>query len=264
MHEGIEAPVCHDGFVVLAERTLFDIRAGEWAALGVWATIIVYLVLAAVAIRQLKEAQVLREEQSRPVVLVDVVFRSILMDLSIRNVGPTVASNVFVTFDEPPATKAMANIDWLSSTTFTQGIPMMAPGREIRFHFDTYPARHGSGLPMVITGRVCYSGFHGKREWDEAFIIDLTNFERSSRPEKGVHDLVQEVAELRQELNKWTDGMRGIRVSVTDKDRENAREMRTHHLKQSRNAIASDGWAAGARYWFDHWLKVFGWRDWRR
>ena len=66
---------------VLAEPTFLGVRADEWSALGVWFTGLVTLGLLLYAARQLHQASQMRDEQSRPYVVVDFHGRSIMISL---------------------------------------------------------------------------------------------------------------------------------------------------------------------------------------
>ena len=86
---------------------LLGLTPEEWAAigaLGTVATAAVALVAARFAFAQVKEARRLREERSRPFVVVDVQPSSDwsnLLNLVVENVGATVAYDVAMTFDPP-------------------------------------------------------------------------------------------------------------------------------------------------------------------
>jgi hypothetical protein len=202
--------------MVLAEPTFLKLTAGEWEAIGVWVTGGITIGLLWLAWRQLVHAREARNDQTRPFVIVDVDFRSILIMLTVKNTGLTAARKVRVTFDEP-LTSAATDPDWQASSAFKSGIPFMAPGRELRFFLDSYLERTEKLYPMVIKGVVKYFGpIEDVPEYEESFLIDLTTYEGTQLPEKGMHELVGEVITLRKELAKWTLGVRGLRVNVVD------------------------------------------------
>ncbi len=210
-------------------RRFLSLQADWWTAIGVWATLLVYLVIAIVGYRQLREAQSLRAAQSRPFVIVDVSFRSFLIELLIANIGATAASDVQIQFDEP-LTSSDKSPDWQHSTAFTDGIALMAPGREIRFFLDSFPTRVEQGLPMVIRGSVSYQGLsvRGKDRYVEQFVIDLKTYEGSQLPKKGLHELVEKVEDISKQTARWGDRNAGVYAHVSDRDRERAREFRAY------------------------------------
>lgn len=188
---------------LLADPTFLSLRWDAWAAIGIWVTVGVYVAIAEFARRQVGEARDLRREQTRPFVIVDVEFRSFLIMLSIKNIGRTAASNVKAAFDEK-LTSSIPGADWEDSTAFTDGIPLMAPDREIRFLLDSFIDRENGGHAMVIRGTVGYNGpaGHNRQRYNEPFVIDLSNYQGSQLPENGIHELVGEVKELRKVLAK--------------------------------------------------------------
>lgn len=172
-----------------AARTFIGLPADTWTAIGVWLTMFVCVILAVLAFHQLGEAQRLRREQARPLVIVDVSFRSVLMRVSVRNIGATPARDLTVTFNEKRES-TMRDPDWLDSTLFTEGMPMLAPGRELLFNFDSYPARIEKGLPMVLAGCAKYSSpadrdsRQGRRRSSSG---DRKNWKRSSTADRTAH-----------------------------------------------------------------------------
>ena len=245
----------------LAANELFGLPPEWWSAVGIWATIVVYLLLAFFASGQLREARDLRRDQSRPAVSVDVHFRNVLIQIALKNSGQTSADDVRVTFDERPTSSGSTPLGWLDTTAFTKGIPSMAPGREMRFNFDMYPRRKKADLPMVLTGHVQYKGRRGKDDYSEPFIIDLTNYEGASIPDKTIHELATAVEKINKTIERWSQG-NGIRVSTLDLDRSIARENRPMLVSSSIKARKEDGWRAAALVWIHAWRRRFGWHKW--
>jgi hypothetical protein len=245
--------------LLIAEQTFLGWRADAWSAVGLWITLVASALLARYAYRQLKEAQELRHEQTRPFVIVDVRFRSFLIEIEMHNAGTTAARDVRVEFAEP-LTSAESDPDWQHSTAFTTGVPMMAPGRQMRFFLDSYHKRVEQGLPQVIRGRVSYLGpvESQHRTYDEDFVIDLTVYEGSQLPEDGFPELVNEVREMRKELLKWTDGVRGLQVHTINKLRNGRVTDRPLHLRMARQAAATGGRRAFVVYYVQLWRRRYG------
>ncbi len=245
---------------MLAEPTFLGWRYDGWAALGIWATIAAYIALAVFAYRQLREARTLRLEQTRPFVIVDAAFRNILVQLSIKNIGRTAARDVRVELDER-LISTIPGPDWQSTKAFTQGFPLIAPDRDIRFLIDSYPARMSAGHPMVICGTVSYSGPRdsGSTHYVERFTIDLATYEGAQLAEKGVHELVEQVDALRKELTKWTDGSHGLLVSALDRDQTTIRSERPFHIMRARSIRTKEGWRAAVTYFAELWRRRRGW-----
>jgi hypothetical protein len=90
----------------------------------------------------------IRKEQASPQVSVDVRpdESGFLMKLVVENLGPTVARNVRIKFDPPLKSASFADrVEGLK--IFTDGIPSLPPGRQIRWLFDTGPAIFNNDVP---------------------------------------------------------------------------------------------------------------------
>jgi hypothetical protein len=246
--------------VVTSTQTLLGLGAAEWEAIGVWVTAGITLGLFVYAYVQLRDARELRIEQARPYIIVDLSFRRFLIHVSIKNTGQTAAKNVRVTFDEPLVASEPDRVEWQHSKPFTDGIPFMAPGREMRYLLDTYPARAAQNLPMTISGSVTYSGADMLKHdpWTHAFLMDMEIYKHARLEERSMPDLVNEVAELRKELGKWTDGSRGLLVQATDRDRYIRRSDRPFHLLRAKRARAEKGIRGWLGYFVDRWRERHG------
>jgi hypothetical protein len=105
---------------LIAERTFLWWRTAEWEAAGVWLTGIVTIGLLIYAVRQLRDARKVRDDQTRPYIVVDFHFKSIMVALSIKNIGQTPAKDVRVTLDRPVTSAVMPKVDWQESGIFTE------------------------------------------------------------------------------------------------------------------------------------------------
>jgi hypothetical protein len=171
-----------------------SVTAGTIAA---WATFVVALVAAGFALLQVNAARRLREEQTRPFVVVDFDARSIIVDLVIENVGPTLAQNVHLAFD-PPLVSSLKSNDLSKNPALVYGFPTLVPGKKIRILFDRYPDRLTSGLPMTFNVEVSYAGPTGKarrktrrKTYSEPYVLDLVHMEHTLVPEPTVNDVLK-------------------------------------------------------------------------
>jgi hypothetical protein len=251
-------PTCEDWVVLIAERTFLGLPADAWSAVGIWATIGVYLALAVFAWRQLGETRTLRVQQARPYVIANIQGRSVLIYLVFENIGVTQATNVRISFENRLLASNNNQLSWQDSTAFAKGIPTVAPGFKLRFFFDSFPVRMEQNLPMSISGRISYEDTLGKK-YDEPFLIDLTVYGEALQAEKDLSDLVAEVKQTRQEMKKWTDGTNGVLVKVTDRDRANIRSERPYHFMKARRSLKEHGPRAAARYYLELWRRRGGW-----
>jgi hypothetical protein len=181
-----------------ATRTFLSLNLSEWAAVSVIIGVGVSLLVGSGQLRQVRR---IRDEQTRPFIIVDFHFRSILASLSVRNVGQTAAEDVRVFLDQPVSSTVMTDVNWQHSGLFADGVPLFAPGREMRFVLDVMSERIESGLPMTFTGRVEYwRPDHGGRQLVERFSLDLTVFANSQLAPKDLSDLADEVERIRRLL----------------------------------------------------------------
>ena len=91
------------------------------------AELLVLVVAAAVAWRQVREARRLREDQSRPFVVIDFEVEGMLFFLRISNIGTTLARNVRFEIN-PPLSSAIEN-PFSEMQILRDGAPTLAPGR---------------------------------------------------------------------------------------------------------------------------------------
>jgi hypothetical protein len=180
-------------------RTFLALDASEWAGVGIWLTLVVYGLLARFARHQLREARELRLQQSRPFVVVDVTNREVMMYVSVRNAGATIARDVVVRFDPPIQTDVwQLAASWVTGPLFTTGVPSVAPGKELRFMLGSY---FGGDFDKTLRGSVSYLGpsevQHGP--YRDEFNVDIGAFDGAEI----VRDpLVQSVEKIARSLSR--------------------------------------------------------------
>jgi hypothetical protein len=223
-------------------------RATDWAAVtawAAWATVAVYVVLGIFALVQVLQARKLREEQARPFVVVDFE-PGFLVDLTVENLGRTMARDVTIRFDKPLESTLAGPREIDESPLLRQPIPTLPPGRKIRVLFDQYAARLEAKLPLTYDVALRYKGPFGKKEWEHPYRLDLGIYLGSALPPKGVPELVAEVEKIRKELEKWKEGGSGLRVVAVDRRRQQRIEWRRHHVRilrrQGPRALARSLW----------------------
>jgi hypothetical protein len=124
---------------------------------------------------QLKEARRLREDQSRPYVVVDFEISGSghpHMDIVVSNIGTTLARDIRLSFDpplrstlddDPQVKRQLPPIS--KSHLFSEVIPTMAPGKVYRVLFENMPDRYKrDDLPRRYEVTVELSGPHGSEE----------------------------------------------------------------------------------------------------
>lgn len=233
--------------MVLAERSLLWWRTSEWEAVGVWATAFLTVFAVVFAVVQIRQAARDRRETTRPFVQVDIEPRGFLAYLSIKNTGQMAASIVKITFDVVPLQAHKSDRAWLDAPALKDGIPLLAPGREIRFFFDSFIARHDSTLPSRYDGSVRY-GAHGRKDkYCERFVLDLGMYMESAVGDHKMHDLVEEVEKFREEVAKWTESGH-VRVLLQDREVRSRRGWRQVHQREMKRIHSKDGRTAAIRY----------------
>lgn len=231
------------------------VTIGAWAAV---VTVVVYIVLAIYAARQLKEARTLREEQSRPQVIVEFV-PDFIIGFRVKNIGATLARNVRVRWEKwPEQTTQYANDPvWKTpdgAAMFSTGIPSLAPGQEISTLFDNFPERVKAGLPMQYSLEVEYDNYaqteKERRHYSERFNLDLDLFaELRYVKTKGIEDVVKHLEVIRRNTEKWTEfGGGGLKVAAYDRDKAKEVEYRPMKVTQARDAYRKGGLRALVRY----------------
>ena len=226
--------------------TLWDwlggIEADEWSAVAAWLTALVAVVAGIVAIGQLGEARRLRREQAAPYVVaymeVSAAADSII-DVVVKNLGQTAATDVRVTF-EPPLTRAATTEkgEPAEPVELPDSLPVLVPGQEHRTFWDTAIGRHGRDLPDRHEATII---FHdpttGERTKPFRFVLDWGPlWSRQSVTVYGMHHAATALRAIQKDVHSWREGPRGLRVYVRDGD---AKDERTRAaLEEHRRARA--------------------------
>ncbi len=182
-----------------------------WAALALWVLLVVVVASLIATRRAVRKARFLREQQTRPFVVVDVE-PGFNLYLAIENTGPTVARNVRIRF-VPLLVSARDDVDLGEIPALGAGIPTMAPGQKLRFFLDVAAERLARpALPHRHRVEVEYERADGRALPVERYDLDLRSAISSSQREPTLADLIRAVVTMRNEMHKWTDGVRGLRI----------------------------------------------------
>jgi hypothetical protein len=213
--------------------------------------LVLLLVAAAFAKRQLTEARELRAAQVRPFVMVDLgeAARPKIIDLVIKNIGTTIARDVTFEFDTPPkSSTGGAYFD--SWKVLSEGISTLPPGREYRTVIDSAPARFASGLPDEYDVTVSYWGEPKvirlwrrpkDREYTEKLKLDFGLYwNRMSVRAYGLHEIYQELERIRRQIEKWTANPGPGMLQVTPEDMEKRIEEIERQLEERRRQQRTD------------------------
>jgi hypothetical protein len=213
---------------------LFGVDANLWIAGAAVAEASVVALAAAFAYRQVREARLTREDQSRPFVIVDFdLSQPPFIHLVVKNIGATMARRVRIqtdpllasTFDKHEPREPVAKL-----RLFTEEIPTLAPGREIRTLFDSFPARTEQQLEEVYRVTISYEG-ERRRGYVDEMVLDLGVYAKVTYVEqRTVHDVHKEVKRIADELRRWTAPGSGLKV-VSRKDQQAARAAAYRHFR---------------------------------
>jgi hypothetical protein len=195
-------------------------RAEEWSAIASWATVAIAVVAALFAYRQVREARRLRLEQAQPYVVVFLeeagVARNI--DLVIKNLGSTAATNIEVRLDPPPVRAIDPEGDW--SPLLPASLPVLVPGQEWRTMFDTTDHRaRAHDLPRRYDADASYKDAQGKESFSFDYVLDWgLMIDRASVVEYGLHHLAEAARELEKHAAAWGrhGGSGGLRIYVRE------------------------------------------------
>ena len=194
----------------------------EWTAAAAVGTFFIALAALIVAVVQTEIARRVRKDQARPAIHVELqlsegAFQGV--DLVVRNLGPTVGTDVRLAFDPP----LVSSIDRdaagrrISDLAFlAEGIPSLAPGGEIRTLFDVLTARRTEGLPERYRVTVTCRDTRGKRQPALTYVLDMGAFYGlRATQRRTVHDVATALRSIDKRLRAWT--VRG-RLAVWSRD----------------------------------------------
>ncbi|MEM9562174.1 MAG: hypothetical protein AAGA93_06145 [Actinomycetota bacterium] len=185
-------------------------NAAIWAAWGVWATAAIYVGLGYFAWRQIRESRRARQVAVRPIVTVEPTFQNILVHYSVRNVGSTQAYNVSIAPNHAIRSGPPKGCDWSDSALFLpSGMPMLGPGREIRFYLGSYDELSDVGMTRM-TGSLSYRSLDGVG-YDESYDIDLAVYQHARIEQAALPELVAEVEKIGKALGDATRELKAIR-----------------------------------------------------
>lgn len=247
--------VCDDG--PMDDPSAWDVAA--WTAVATWVTAVIYAAILVFAWSQVREAKRLREEQSRPFVVVDFEA-AMLSHLTIENIGKTLARDVTIEFDPPLESTLNRPWDWEGAAFLTTGIPMLPPGKQLRMTFDQLVQRFNSDLPRAYEVVVEYLGPTSKSSrFKDRYTLDLGVFEGMAVPERGMPELVRAVREIKSEMHKWTDGTRGLHVKASNRDRRVRNDERRFWIQRANAVRETSGWLALGQHLAKRFLQRRGW-----
>jgi hypothetical protein len=214
--------------------------ASEWAALAGWAAVCIAAIASFIALRQVREARRLREEQSQPYVVAYMEPSAAtpqIIDLVVRNFGTTVAHNVELKVDPPLRRSAASTGDEQEEVWLFDRLPVLVPGQEWRTLWDFGPSRAGSDLPDKHQVVVLYEDSRNRPLPPVKCILDWTPYKgRRWVTTYSLHDAAKALREINSKLSRWQEGG-GLRVWVRDGD---ARDQRMRDEMEAQAKILNE------------------------
>jgi hypothetical protein len=213
---------------------LFGVGADLWLAGAAIAQTFIFAAAALFGYRQAREIQLTRQDQTRPFVVVDFdLSRPPFIHLVIKNIGKTMARRVRIQTDPPLAStfdKDGQGEPVAKLRVFTEEIPTMAPDREIRTLFDSFPARTEQQLEEVYRVTISYEGERGRVYVDE-MVLDLGVYAKITYVEQHtIHDIHKQLKRIADEVRRWSASGSGIKI-VSRKDQREDHALAIQHFR---------------------------------
>lgn len=200
------------GVVVWTDIAGFAVLVGQ---------LLVLAAAALVGLRQVREARRLREEQIRPIVVLDFDTQDALFFLKLTNFGTTIARNVKITVEPPLASALDGQTERVARLQMfrDEGIPTLAPGKEIRTLFDlAFQRKPETGLPDVYVARISYDDHALERHFEDEVTLDLGVYWGLQCVEQAdIDDIHKRLKELVNVVKGWSASGGGLlRVSPAE------------------------------------------------
>lgn len=207
--------------------SVLNLPAEDWTALAAWFTVIAAFIAGGVASRQVREARTLRLAQAQPYVIAYLQEgrnSAQIVELVVRNLGTTAATEVVVSIDPPPF-RTLGDAG--TPLKLPDSFGVLVPGQEWRTIWDSLIQRKSVGLPDRYTATVSFVHRGGRESYE--FPLDWGPFwGRTYVVTHDVHDAVTalqkietavlKIANRRERLRATNGGTR----SVCDRSRGTA------------------------------------------
>lgn len=204
----------------MADPLFLTLRADAWAAIAAWLTLLVVGLSARLALVQLRDARALREEEARPVVLVDLDIdkHPHMIYVYFQNLGRTTAHNVRLWFDPP----LESSVRGPGRVAFFEHIfPTLPPGKRLESFLDTAITRlsEHTTLPTSYVATVTYEDRRGA-QYADSYLLDIEAFRgRMYVGKKDIDDVAKALESMSQQLRSWNDPRGAVTaVVLTDED----------------------------------------------
>jgi len=199
----------------------------DWSALAAWITLLIAVIAASVAWRQLNEARRLRREQAQPYVVIYMEPNAAsprFLDLVLSNLGTTAATDIQLQAN--PTLQRTSQGGPSEDVWFPDCIPVLVPGQEWRTYWDFGPDRAGSDLPDRHEVVVTYKDSRGREAFEAPAVLDWGAYKhRRWIGVHGMHDAAKALEDLAKTHQKWQESIHGgLAVFVRDGDAKDDQE----------------------------------------
>lgn len=211
-----------------------------WTAIAAWVTLLLLGLSAGVAYFQLHDARGLREEEARPVVVVDldVDKHPHLIYLYFQNLGKTTAHNVRLNFT-PPLRTTLG--DDRVAGFFGHSFPTLPPGKRIESYLDSAIERLADGVDLDTSyqATVNYQDRNG-HEYQDSYVLDIEVFRgRVYASKKGMEDIANTLEDISKLLGQWNTPFGGIRtITQSEEDAAQQSQDRMAALKHAHDQLS--------------------------
>lgn len=201
-------------------------RWAPWAGnLADWAQAAVLIGTAILIYRQIREAQRLRREETRPYVIVRMSTEGgALARIEIANVGRTMARDVVVTLDKKSSRATTLSDDF--GEIIERSRPSLAPGETLIFDLEYLLSDNLPNPWPRYGGTVSYSDHQHRTLPEETWVIDLEAYRNS----------IVEPPSVERTLNKIEDHLKKLPAEFARlrpnerRDREGRRRAFVHEV----------------------------------
>ena len=201
-----------------------------WSALAAWTGVLIAGLVGLIALKQVKEARRLREEQARPYVVayMEATRAPEFVELVVRNFGKTIAHDIRMTADPPLMRSGHGGKPPEEVVTF-EVLSVLVPGQEWRTHWDYSTDRRETELPDVYRIRVDYSDSHGKAMPSLTSTLDWRPYKgRIWLVSYGLHEAADALRKMAKTFTKWQESPAGLAVFVRDGDAKDQEVLAAH------------------------------------
>lgn len=162
------------------------------------------LAAAVAAFLAIRQTHKLNIEKAQPYIVVSLEPHEQvpwIMELVVRNLGQTAATNVKISFNQSPARAQKKEEDEHDHLLLPRSFPVLVPGQRWGTTWDSIFERHKSGLPNRYEVTITYLGIDGKTQPAKKYVIDWdTYFSRGHLDVKTLHHVAKELSEIKTVL----------------------------------------------------------------